>query len=134
MSELVRYDAMCRAIDAAYEVDEVKAIHDQARMLEAAARCAFRAVIQEGNGGHSRGTILSRIWPWPMPALNLRGHGGGERSGDMINLAIIELRHVIAALDRIRINLSGTAAEKDVERLLEAAKDTLVLVKSNKGK
>jgi hypothetical protein len=52
----------------------------------------------------------------------------------MINLAIIELRHVIAALDRIRINLSGTAAEKDVERLLEAAKDTLVLVKSNKGK
>lgn len=40
MSELVRYDAMCRAIDAAYAVDEVKAIHDQARMLQAAARVA----------------------------------------------------------------------------------------------
>jgi len=30
MSALVRYDAMCRAIDAAYAVDELKAIHDQA--------------------------------------------------------------------------------------------------------
>ena len=37
---LVRYDAMCRAIDAAYAVDEVKAIHDQAAMLQAAARVA----------------------------------------------------------------------------------------------
>jgi hypothetical protein len=40
MTELIRYDAMCRAIDAAYEVDEVKAIHDQAAMLQAAARVA----------------------------------------------------------------------------------------------
>jgi hypothetical protein len=40
MTALARYDAMCRAIDAAYAVDEVKAIHDQARMLEAAARVA----------------------------------------------------------------------------------------------
>jgi hypothetical protein len=40
VTDLVRYDAMCRAIDAAYEVDEVKAIHDQAAMLQAAARVA----------------------------------------------------------------------------------------------
>jgi hypothetical protein len=40
MTTLVRYDAMCRAIDAAYEVDEVKAIHDKAAMLQAAARVA----------------------------------------------------------------------------------------------
>jgi hypothetical protein len=40
MSELVRYDAMCRAIDAAYEVDEVKDIHDLAARLQAAARVA----------------------------------------------------------------------------------------------
>jgi hypothetical protein len=40
MTALVRYDAMCRAIDAAYAVDEVKAIHDQAPMLQAAARVA----------------------------------------------------------------------------------------------
>src|SRR6202011_5144811 len=40
MGALVRYDAMCRAIDAAYAVDEVKAIHDQAAMLQAAARVA----------------------------------------------------------------------------------------------
>lgn len=39
-SSLIRYDAMCRAIDAAYEVDEVKAIHDKAAMLQAAARVA----------------------------------------------------------------------------------------------
>jgi hypothetical protein len=37
---LVRYDAVCRAIDAAYQVDEVKAIHDTAAMLQAAARVA----------------------------------------------------------------------------------------------
>jgi hypothetical protein len=42
MSEaaFVRYDAMCAAIDAAYEVDEVKSIHDQAVALEAYARQA----------------------------------------------------------------------------------------------
>jgi hypothetical protein len=40
MNELVRYDAMCRAIDAAYAVDEVKAIHDHTAMLQAAARVA----------------------------------------------------------------------------------------------
>jgi hypothetical protein len=40
VSQLVRYDAMCRAIDAAYAVDEVKAIHDHAQMLQAAARVA----------------------------------------------------------------------------------------------
>ena len=33
-TDLVRYDAMCRAIDAAYAVDEVKAIHDRAVALE----------------------------------------------------------------------------------------------------
>ena len=34
MTELVRYDAMCRAIDAAYQVDEVKDIRDKARAWE----------------------------------------------------------------------------------------------------
>ena len=32
-TNLVRYDAMCRAIDAAFEVDEVKVIRDQAIAL-----------------------------------------------------------------------------------------------------
>jgi len=39
-TELVRYDAMCRAIDAAYEVDEAKTIRDQAVALETYARQA----------------------------------------------------------------------------------------------
>jgi hypothetical protein len=38
--ELVRYDAMCRAIDAAYEVDEVKDIRDKARAIEVYSRQA----------------------------------------------------------------------------------------------
>jgi hypothetical protein len=37
---LVLYDAMCRAIDAAYEVDEVKDIRDKARAFEVYARMA----------------------------------------------------------------------------------------------
>jgi len=34
MNALVKYDAMCRAIDAAYQVDEVKDIRDRAKALE----------------------------------------------------------------------------------------------------
>jgi len=39
-TELVRYDAMCRAIAEAHAVDEVKDIHDKARAIEMDARQA----------------------------------------------------------------------------------------------
>lgn len=38
--QLVRYDAMCSAIDAAYEVDEVKDIRDKAKAIELYERLA----------------------------------------------------------------------------------------------
>ena len=37
MAALVRYDAMCRAIEQAYRIDEVKDIRDKAMALEAYA-------------------------------------------------------------------------------------------------
>lgn len=40
MSALIKYDSMCRAIDAAYKVDEVKEIRDQAAALESYAKQA----------------------------------------------------------------------------------------------
>jgi hypothetical protein len=40
MTKLVKYDAMCRAIDAAYKVDEVKDIRDKAIALEHYTRLA----------------------------------------------------------------------------------------------
>jgi hypothetical protein len=47
-ADLIRYDAMCNAIAAAYEVDEVKNIRDKALALEIYGaqprRCATRSV------------------------------------------------------------------------------------------
>jgi hypothetical protein len=37
---LVRYEAMCRAIDAAYTVDEVKDLRDKAKAIEEYAKQA----------------------------------------------------------------------------------------------
>jgi hypothetical protein len=51
-----------------------------------------------------------------------------------VKLAEVELHHVVDALDRIRRNLRGSAVEKDAERLLELAKDTLALVKKENPK
>jgi hypothetical protein len=44
-------------------------------------------------------------------------------------LAELELKHIIASLDRVRLNLKGSNVEKDVARLQDMAKNTLALVK-----
>lgn len=45
--QLAKYDAMCRAIDVAYDFDEVKNIRDKAAALEAAARVAKNVQAEE---------------------------------------------------------------------------------------
>jgi hypothetical protein len=47
MSNLIRYDAMCSAIDAAYEVDEVKDIRDRAIALEVYSRQAHNVEAEQ---------------------------------------------------------------------------------------
>ena len=69
MTALIKYDAMCRAIDAAYEVDEAKDIRDKAVALEAyfqqaknveaerrACEIRLRAERKAGQTGIRRGT------------------------------------------------------------------------------
>jgi hypothetical protein len=59
-ASLVRYDAMCRAIEAAYKVDEVKDIRDQAIALETYARRWFLAGAL-AQGTRHRGPSYPRI-------------------------------------------------------------------------
>jgi hypothetical protein len=49
-TELVRYDAMCQAIAAAYEVDEVRDIRDaRVRLSERRIKCPI-CLTRDGNG------------------------------------------------------------------------------------
>jgi hypothetical protein len=74
---LVRYDAVCQAIDAAYEVDEVKAIHDQVKMYQACALIAknhdaeMRAYEIRMRAARKAGELLKG---------DGKGEGGGRRN------------------------------------------------------
>jgi hypothetical protein len=80
MSELVRYDAMCRAIDACLEADEVKDIRDKAMALALYAKQAKnydaerRAVEIRVRAERKAGTLLRAM----EKAKGARGNPGGR--------------------------------------------------------
>src|SRR5262245_14354237 len=80
MNELIRYDAMCRAIDAAHAVDEVKDIRDKAVALEHYARQAQntdaerRAAEIRLRAERKAGQLLSEN----EKAVGARGNPGGQ--------------------------------------------------------
>lgn len=98
MTELVRYDAMCHAIDQAFEVDEVKDIRDKALALEAYSRQARnteaerRACEIRLRAERKAGELLSKA----EKAKGARGNPGGQgapvvRSHDDTTQTLAEL-------------------------------------------
>src|SRR4051794_19587227 len=80
MSDLVRYDEMCRAIEAAYEVDEVKSIRDKAAAMEHYFRIANnpepeqRCCDMRLRAERKAGELLKRM----EKAKGARGNPGGR--------------------------------------------------------
>jgi len=76
---LARYDAMCRAIDACYEVDEVKDIRDKALAIEAYARQAKNT---EAERRACEIRLRAERKAGQLLATMEKGKGGGDRKSD----------------------------------------------------
>lgn len=84
MTELARYDSMCRAIAECHSVDEVKDLHDKARALEIYAKQAMNVEAERKateirlRAERRAGELMAALRRIPPQKANPNGRSGNE--------------------------------------------------------
>jgi hypothetical protein len=135
---LIHYDAMCRAIDAAYAVAEVKAIHDQAQMLQAAARVAknveaeTRAYEIRMRAARKAGALSKKIEKAKTGPNNFPGHSGKTRTLVDAGISTQQASEWERLSDVPQDEFETAPAEKSVRELIDkptpVSDDALMLI------